>query len=229
MIAAFMHDPELLVLDEPTSGLDPLRQRDVLELVRERAAAGRTVFLSSHELDQVEHSPSGWASSARVSWSPWKRSRAEAAALAGGGPVAARRTARAAARGSGVPRSPWRRRGAARLEGSMDASSRSWQAPGRKPHERGARAGRALPLVLRGRTWIEVSLEALRERRRSLLWWTLGVAALVALNVAFYPSVRDDEALSDYAKDLPESVRALFAGATRSREPGRLPQQPGSP
>jgi ABC-2 type transport system ATP-binding protein len=53
--AAFMHDPELLILDEPTSGLDPLRQRDVLDLVRERAAAGSTVFLSSHELDQVEH------------------------------------------------------------------------------------------------------------------------------------------------------------------------------
>jgi ABC-2 type transport system ATP-binding protein len=55
VVAAFMHDPELLVLDEPTSGLDPIRQEDVLELVRERAAAGRTVFLSSHELDQVEH------------------------------------------------------------------------------------------------------------------------------------------------------------------------------
>jgi ABC-2 type transport system ATP-binding protein len=55
IVAAFMHDPALLVLDEPTSGLDPLRQEDVLELVRERAAAGRTVFLSSHELDQVEH------------------------------------------------------------------------------------------------------------------------------------------------------------------------------
>jgi ABC-2 type transport system ATP-binding protein len=50
-----MHDPALLVLDEPTSGLDPLRQQDVLDLIRERAAAGRTVFLSSHELDQVEH------------------------------------------------------------------------------------------------------------------------------------------------------------------------------
>jgi len=55
VIAAFMHDPELLILDEPTSGLDPLRQENVLELIRERAAAGRTVFLSSHELDQVEH------------------------------------------------------------------------------------------------------------------------------------------------------------------------------
>jgi len=55
LVAAFMHDPDLLILDEPTSGLDPLRQRDVLELIRERAAAGCTVFLSSHELDQVEH------------------------------------------------------------------------------------------------------------------------------------------------------------------------------
>jgi ABC-2 type transport system permease protein len=59
---------------------------------------------------------------------------------------------------------------------------------------------------------LEVALEALRERRRSLLWWTLGLILLLAINVAFYPSVRDDEALSDYAKDLPESVRALFAG-----------------
>jgi ABC-2 type transport system permease protein len=59
---------------------------------------------------------------------------------------------------------------------------------------------------------LEVFAEALRERRRSLLWWALGLAALVALNVAFYPSVRDDPALRDYARDLPESVRALFAG-----------------
>jgi ABC-2 type transport system permease protein len=58
----------------------------------------------------------------------------------------------------------------------------------------------------------EVLVEALRERRRSLLWWALGLAALVALNIAFYPSIRDDPALSDYARDLPESVRALFVG-----------------
>ena len=55
VVAAFMHDPGLLILDEPTSGLDPLRQHEVLELVRERAVAGRTIFFSSHELDQVEH------------------------------------------------------------------------------------------------------------------------------------------------------------------------------
>jgi ABC-2 type transport system permease protein len=58
----------------------------------------------------------------------------------------------------------------------------------------------------------EVLVETLRGRLRSLLWWALALAALIALNVAFYPSIRDDPALSDYAKDLPESVRALFAG-----------------
>jgi ABC-2 type transport system permease protein len=58
----------------------------------------------------------------------------------------------------------------------------------------------------------EVLLQTLRERRRSLLWWTLGLVAFVLLNIAFYPSVSNDEALSTYAEDLPESVRALFAG-----------------
>ena len=54
VIQAFMHDPELLVLDEPTSGLDPLLQHEFLELLRERAALGATVFMSSHVLREVE-------------------------------------------------------------------------------------------------------------------------------------------------------------------------------
>lgn len=58
----------------------------------------------------------------------------------------------------------------------------------------------------------DVALGTLRERRRSLIWWALGIALFVAINLAFYPSVRGDEALSDYAEKLPESVRALFAG-----------------
>ncbi|GAB6879128.1 ABC transporter ATP-binding protein [Halorubrum gandharaense] len=53
LVAAFMHDPDLLVLDEPTSGLDPLLQESFNELVRERAAAGTSVFLSSHVLGEV--------------------------------------------------------------------------------------------------------------------------------------------------------------------------------
>lgn len=54
LVLAFMHKPDLLVLDEPTSGLDPLMQHEFESLVRETAAEGRTVFLSSHELDEVQ-------------------------------------------------------------------------------------------------------------------------------------------------------------------------------
>ena len=55
LVAAFMSDPELVILDEPASGLDPIRQQDVRDLMREAAAEGSTVLLSSHDLDQVEH------------------------------------------------------------------------------------------------------------------------------------------------------------------------------
>src|SRR6185503_3983393 len=58
----------------------------------------------------------------------------------------------------------------------------------------------------------EVLVESLRERKRSLVWWTLGIVALIAVTVAFYPSIRDDSSLSTYGEDLPEGLRALFAG-----------------
>jgi ABC-2 type transport system ATP-binding protein len=51
---ALLHDPELLILDEPTSGLDPEGRRLVLEIIREEKERGRTVFLSSHILSDVE-------------------------------------------------------------------------------------------------------------------------------------------------------------------------------
>lgn len=54
LVAAFMHDPELLVLDEPTSGLDPLLQKEFADLLEEAVARGRTVFLSSHDLAEVQ-------------------------------------------------------------------------------------------------------------------------------------------------------------------------------
>ncbi|GAB7006616.1 ABC transporter ATP-binding protein [Nocardioides sp. AN3] len=54
IVQAFMHDPPLLVLDEPSSGLDPLGQREFLTMVREVRDQGRTVFLSSHVLSEVE-------------------------------------------------------------------------------------------------------------------------------------------------------------------------------
>jgi ABC-2 type transport system ATP-binding protein len=54
LIQAFMHEPELLVLDEPISGLDPLVQQSFHALLGEVSALGRTVFLSSHTLSEVE-------------------------------------------------------------------------------------------------------------------------------------------------------------------------------
>ena len=50
----FMGSEPLLVMDEPTTGLDPLMQREFLALVAEARAAGRTVFLSSHNLSEAE-------------------------------------------------------------------------------------------------------------------------------------------------------------------------------
>jgi ABC-2 type transport system ATP-binding protein len=55
IVQAFMHRPDLVVLDEPTAGLDPLLQVEFRALMRETAADGRTVFLSSHSLDEVQH------------------------------------------------------------------------------------------------------------------------------------------------------------------------------
>jgi ABC-2 type transport system ATP-binding protein len=54
LIQALMHEPELLILDEPIAGLDPLVQESFHALLREVAAQGRTVFLSSHTLSEVE-------------------------------------------------------------------------------------------------------------------------------------------------------------------------------
>ena len=54
LVVAFQHQPDLLILDEPTSGLDPLVQQTFFELVREARADGRTMFLSSHVIDEVD-------------------------------------------------------------------------------------------------------------------------------------------------------------------------------
>ncbi len=54
VVNAFMHEPELLILDEPTSGLDPLMQQEFQSLINEVRDEGRTVFLSSHILPEVD-------------------------------------------------------------------------------------------------------------------------------------------------------------------------------
>jgi ABC-2 type transport system ATP-binding protein len=54
LVQAAFHEPELLILDEPSSGLDPLMQEEFLAFVAEERDRGHTVFLSSHELDEVQ-------------------------------------------------------------------------------------------------------------------------------------------------------------------------------
>ncbi len=55
LVQAFMHRPRLLIMDEPTSGLDPLNQHEFYRILAEVKSEGRTVFLSSHNLAEVEH------------------------------------------------------------------------------------------------------------------------------------------------------------------------------
>ena len=54
LVLAMMHQPELLILDEPSSGLDPLMQQTFNQLMLETKSEGRTVFLSSHVLGEVQ-------------------------------------------------------------------------------------------------------------------------------------------------------------------------------
>lgn len=54
LIQAFMHEPELLILDEPTSGLDPFLQQQFAAMARQAADEGRTVFMSSHIMSEVQ-------------------------------------------------------------------------------------------------------------------------------------------------------------------------------
>lgn len=55
LVAAIIHDPELLVLDEPFSGLDPIGVDSLSEVIKEFAAKGAGILFSSHQLDLVEH------------------------------------------------------------------------------------------------------------------------------------------------------------------------------
>lgn len=54
IIAAFMHDPAVIILDEPTSGLDPLMQNRFTELILREKSRGKTILMSSHIFDEVE-------------------------------------------------------------------------------------------------------------------------------------------------------------------------------
>jgi len=54
IVAAFMNDPDVLIMDEPTAGLDPLLQQEVYKLLLESKNEGKTLFMSSHNLEEVQ-------------------------------------------------------------------------------------------------------------------------------------------------------------------------------
>ena len=54
IVSALLHDPEVFVIDEPMVGLDPFHARVVKDVLKERSAAGMTVFLSTHQLSVAE-------------------------------------------------------------------------------------------------------------------------------------------------------------------------------
>jgi ABC-2 type transport system ATP-binding protein len=54
IVQAFMADQDLIILDEPTAGLDPLNQQEFYKLAKEAIADGKTIFMSSHVLAEVE-------------------------------------------------------------------------------------------------------------------------------------------------------------------------------
>jgi ABC-2 type transport system ATP-binding protein len=89
--AAMLGRPPLLIIDEPTNGLDPSGIRDIRELLRELAADGTTIFLSSHLLARWSRFATGSRSSSAAGWSMKDRRRARRHQAAGQGSGRSRR------------------------------------------------------------------------------------------------------------------------------------------
>ncbi|MGT2764348.1 ABC transporter ATP-binding protein [Streptococcus intermedius] len=54
IVCTFMCDPDIIILDEPSTGLDPLMQKELISLLYEEKSKGKTIFLSSHNFEEIE-------------------------------------------------------------------------------------------------------------------------------------------------------------------------------
>ena len=218
LILATFHRPELLILDEPTSGLDPLMQEEFLTLVREERERGCAVFISSHELDEVE------------------RVCDRVGIVRGGRLIAVERISELLGKARRRITVEVGGRGGARVAGS----DRRRRRPGaiRRPCQLHLRR-RPGPVVKALAGVHVVDLEAthptleeifltyyedgvmsassqllaligahLSDRRRSVLAWGLPLGLMSAFIVAIFPSVED--ALSRVTKDYPAGLKEAF-------------------
>jgi len=55
LCVAIIHDPKIIFLDEPTSGVDPISRRDFWQLIYELSAKGKTIFVTTHNMDESEY------------------------------------------------------------------------------------------------------------------------------------------------------------------------------
>ena len=216
VVQAFMHRPQLVILDEPTSGLDPLLPAEFRSLVRETAGEGRTVFLSSHSLDEVQHVADRTGSSA-----------------GGGSWTSTRSSAFASARCDTWRLSSTRLRTRGRSSGSTASASMAPPA-GRcacpRPCARWTRSSRRPPAIpsstsfrsrptsrscsssctRRSRMAAELARRGLADHRRALAGWCLGIAGYCLLVASIFPSIKGSEAFTKLLEDYPDALKSLF-------------------
>ena len=187
LILALFHSPDLLVLDEPTSGLDPLMQEEFLALLHEERRRGCAVFLSSHELDEVE----------RV---------CDRVGIIRDGRVIAGRADVRPARQDAAPRLGRVRRPGRAGGGAGDAGGRRRRV---RPPQLGGGLPHLLPPQRGGRAGMIALLAAqLGERRRAIFAWALPLGLMSAFIVAIYPSVED--ALAEAIRSYPQALKEAF-------------------
>ena len=216
LVQAFMHEPDLLVLDEPTAGLDPLIQQTFYTLVADVRAAGATIFVSSHVLPEVQHIADRVAlirdgQLVLVASVDELRARAFArveATFATAPPSAPSHRSAAYEKSTATARlscSPCKAR-STRCSRRSPASACSASTATRPTSKTSFSASiAAMRAMLRN-----AFLKTLRDARRAIAWWSLGLVAMTALMVSVYPSVRDNPELNKMVDDYPDAFKAFF-------------------